>query len=52
MCVCVCVCVCEREREREKRIRQYGEKLKNKLLRNEKFIVKENRRYNVLVLIS
>ena len=35
-----------------KRIRQYGEKLKNKVIQNEEIDVKESRRYNVSVLTN
>ena len=38
VCVCVCVCVC-------------GVELRNKVIQNEKFNMKESRLYNVSVLI-
>ena len=34
------------------KIRLYGEKLKNKVIQREEFIVKENRRHNISVLIN
>ena len=35
-----------------KKVRQYREKLKNKVIQSDEFIVKENRRSNVSVLIN
>ena len=35
-----------------KRIPEYGEKLKNKVIQSDEFIVKESRRYNISVLIN
>ena len=42
MCVCVCVCVCESKLWKE--TRQTGEKLKNKIIKSEEFIVMKSRR--------